>query len=103
MTTNYNGYTDEEIQLDVEAARKLLARHGMVARIVGPNDVRGRLAKLNTQIGGYRCTNSAAAVKHAIEGDDWQLLEDETVEDDSKIWAIIDGTAHDHPEWFVEG
>lgn len=99
----HENYTPEERDLDVAAARKLLARHGMVARIIGPDDVRARLVKLNKDPASYHCVNSRLTVQHIIEGDDWPSLEEETVEDDAKLWAMIDGTAHDHPEWFTNG
>jgi hypothetical protein len=83
---------------DLNAAKYLLNKHGYAFKIFTPEDVERLLQAAEDNDGAGR--DIANIVKHVVEGDDWQTMADVTAEDESNLYAIIDGTRHDHPEWF---
>jgi hypothetical protein len=83
---------------DVNAAKYLLSRHGYAFKIFGPEDVERHLLSMEDNDGGGR--EIAKIVDHVVNGDDWQTMADVTDADEANIWALIEGTRGDHPEWF---
>lgn len=83
---------------DLNAAKYLLNKYGYAFKIFTPEDVERRL--LESEAYDQAGRDIAKIVAHVVEGDDWQTMAEETPEDDANIWAIIDGTRGDHPEWF---
>lgn len=82
----------EEIHKAVEVLRK----HGVAFKVFTEDDVYSRV----DQLGYIKMADRRKIVQHVVEGDDWSTMSDLTAEEDSNIWAIIKGTAGDHPEWF---
>lgn len=82
--------------LEVGAALDTLKRHGVVFKVWGEEELRQRVE----QLPGMTLGNIDKIVDHGLEGDDWATMGEVTAEEDANIWAIIKGTAGDHPEWF---
>jgi hypothetical protein len=87
---------------DLNAAKYLLNKHGYAFKIFTPEDVERRVDALQDRE-DLDEVHVAKIVEHVVNGDDWQTLSEETAEDDANIYAIIEGTRGDHPEWFHAG
>lgn len=83
---------------DLNAAKYLLAKHGYAFKIFGPEDVERLLQAAEDQDGAGR--DIAKIVSHVVDGDDWGTMSDVNDNDEANLYAIIDGTRGDHPEWF---
>jgi hypothetical protein len=88
-----------EVQEDLNAAKYLLNKHGFAFKIFGRDDV---IRVVRENYGELPISQEAFIVKHVMEGDDWPTMSDYSTEDESNLIAIIEGTQHDHPEWFVD-
>lgn len=84
---------------EINDALEVLNRHGVVYKVFTEEDVARRVA----QIDDIKMSDRPKIVKHVVEGDDWSSMAEEVVEEDANIWAMISGTAQDHPEWFPHG
>ena len=87
-----------EADLDLEAAIQLLDRHGFAYRIFGPRDVERLLQSAEDNDGAGR--DIAKIVDHVVKGADWGTMADVTDADEANLYALIEGTRNDHPEWF---
>jgi hypothetical protein len=83
---------------DLNAAKYLLNKHGYAFKIFGPEDVETLLQSAEDNDGAGR--DIAKIVSHVVEGDDWQTMADVTDGDEANLYALIEGTQGDHPEWF---
>ena len=82
---------------EIVAAVEVLDKHGVAYKVFTEQDVYLRI----DQLPGIKMADRRKIVQHVVEGDDWLTMVEETPEEDANIWAIIKGTAHDHPEWFT--
>lgn len=95
--------TDDET---AEASRALatLLSYGYAVQAYGPKAV-------HTVLGDYMLDNTSGIVdtvtyrdeitRHVMAGDDWAGILD-THDTHAYLWDVIEGTHHDHPEWFPE-
>lgn len=84
--------------LEVASALEVLNRHKVAYKVWGEEDLRRRIHGLP----GMAEPEIQKIIDHAMEGDDWVTMTEETYMDDQNVWAIIKGTAGDHPEWFSD-
>jgi hypothetical protein len=85
------------MQEDLNAAKHLLRTHGFAFKIFGEEDVRRVLRERDENLTD---SNKARIVEHVMQGDDWASMSEILPEEEANIHAIINGTEHDHPEWF---
>lgn len=81
---------------EINAAVEVLKKHGVVYKVFTEEEVYSRV----DQLPGIKMADRRRIVQHVVEGDDWSTMSDFVAEEDANIWAIIKGTAGDHPEWF---
>jgi hypothetical protein len=89
---------ETEREADMITVRSLLAKHGCAYRIFTPDAVRRLLESAEDSDGAGRDIESI--VSHVVEGDDWHTMSDYTEDDEANLYALIEGTRGDHPEWF---
>lgn len=84
---------------DLNSAKYLLNRHGYAYKIFGPEDVAERVNKYagSNDLG---IIEEASIVAHIVGGGDWDTMSDVTEQDEANLYALIEGTRNDHPEWF---
>lgn len=85
---------------DLNAAKYLLSKHGYAFKIFTPEDVERLLEAVEDHDGAGR--DIAKIVEHVVNGDDWQTMSDVNDNDEQNLFALIEGTHGDHPEWFGE-
>lgn len=86
---------------DLNAAKFLLNKHGYAFKIWGPDDIERRIDMM-MQAEAFDRVEVAKVVSHVMEGDDWASQSEETYVDDANLYALIEGTRGDHPEWFIK-
>jgi hypothetical protein len=87
-----------EREADMATAKALLNKYGYAFKIFTPDYVCRQLESDEDNDGGGR--DIEKIVEHVVKGDDWQTMADYNTEDMENLWAIIEGTRGDHPEWF---
>lgn len=88
----------------VTAALNILKRKGYIFKLYGAEDVQNvLLAYMEDNTSGVIDTQTYRdeITRHVMEGDDWTGVLD-TDDTFAYIWSLIEGTHHDHPEWFPE-
>lgn len=94
------GATPEQ---QLEYAKNILRNQGLAFRIYGRQDV-DKMLDLYAQDDNEPLdtrTFREEIVGHVMKGDDWQDLSKKGYDDEVTLWDIIEGTRHDHPEWFI--
>lgn len=81
---------------EIHAAVEVLKKHGVAFKVFTEEEVYSRV----DQLPGIKMADRRKIVQHVVEGDDWSSMSEFVAEEDANIWAIIKGTAGDHPEWF---
>jgi cysteinyl-tRNA synthetase len=81
---------------EILAAVEVLTKHGVAFKVFTEEDVYRRV----DQLPYIKMADRRKIVQHVVEGDDWDTMTVESAEEDANIWAMIKGTAGDHPEWF---
>lgn len=102
--SNITAYLDaQEMEMDKQAAIKLLERCGYAFRIYGREDVDRMLDLLAQDENEPLDTRTfrEEIVDHVMQGDDWPDMSKKGYDDETTLWNIIGGTRHDHPEWFI--
>lgn len=88
----------------VTAALNILKCKGYIFELYGAEDVHKVLdAYMEDNTSGVIDTQTYRdeITRHVMEGDDWPGVLD-TDDTFYYIWSLIEGTHHDHPEWFPE-
>lgn len=87
---------EKEKAEEIIAAVEVLTKHGVAFKVFTEEDVYSRI----DQLPYIKMGDRRKIVQHVVEGDDWSSMAEQTADEDARLWAIIKGTAGDHPEWF---
>lgn len=96
--------TAELVEADIETAKALLRKHGVLFRIYTRKDVDKMLDAYaeNDSDPVDTKTFREEIVESIMSGKDWKNLAQKGRDDEISLWWMVEGVRKGHPEWFVK-